>query len=64
MFSAFIRTKEEFEAYETAQITWSEIMAYVGFWSKPENRDLYEKLHFKGVKVMVSDVPSYDKMEE
>lgn len=38
-------------------------MAYVGSLSKPENIKLYEKLHAKGIKVMVSAAPSYDKME-
>lgn len=63
MFSAFIRTVEEFEAYEEAKIPWTQIMAYVGSLSKAENKNLYDMLHSKGVKVMVSAAPSYDKME-
>lgn len=63
MFSAFIRSLEEFEAYEQAQVPWSQLMAYVGSQSKPENKELYDRLHSKGVKIMVSAAPSYDKME-
>lgn len=63
MFSAFVRSIEEFEAYEQEKIPWSQLMAYVGSLSKQENRKLYHMLHSKGVKVMVSAAPSYDKME-
>ena len=64
MFSAFIRTEEEFAAFEKEGIPWSQIMAYVGPLNKPENRVLYEKLHQRGVKVMISTAPTYDKLEK
>lgn len=38
--------------------------AYVGSLSKPENKNLYDLLHDRGVKVMVSAAPSYDKLED
>ena len=63
MFSAFIRSLEELQAYEEEKIPWDHLMAYVGSFSKPENKKLYKKLHSKGVKVMVSAATSYDKME-
>lgn len=63
MFSAFIRTMEEFQAFEDEGIPWSQIMAYVGPLSKPENKQLYDLLHQRGVKVMISAAPSYDKLE-
>ena len=64
MFSAFVRTMEEFDAYEKEGIPWSQIMAYVGPLSKPENQVLYDLLHERGVKVMISAAPSYDKTED
>src|SRR5690606_10998023 len=45
MFSAFVRTMEEFQAFEEEGIPWSQIMAYVGPLSKPENKELYRLLH-------------------
>ncbi|WP_200978271.1 glycerophosphodiester phosphodiesterase family protein [Echinicola sp. 20G] len=63
MFSAFIRNQAEFNSYEEAGIPWSQIMAYVGPMSKPENQALYDQLHAKGVLVMISAAPSYDKMD-
>lgn len=64
MFSAFVRSMEEFDSYEKAGIPWGQIMAYVGSLNKPENRELYAKLHDKGVMVMVSAAPSYDKLDD
>jgi len=65
MFSAFIKTPEAFRAYEDAGIPWENIlMGYVGPWSKPENGELYDLLHEKGVRVMVSAASSYDKLED
>jgi glycerophosphoryl diester phosphodiesterase len=61
MFSAFIRNFSEFTAYEDAGIPWKQVMAYVGPISKPENKALYDALHSRGVKVMISAAPSYDK---
>ena len=63
MFSAFVRNMEEFKAFEEEGIPWSQIMAYVGPVSKPENKQLYDLLHERGVKVMISAAPSYDKLE-
>src|SRR5690606_36965319 len=62
-FAAFIRTLDEYKAYEEEGIPWSQIMAYVGPLSKPENKQLYDLLHERGVKVMISAAPSYDKLE-
>ena len=62
MFSAFIRTEEEFAAFEKEGIPWSQIMAYVGPLNKPENKSLYDRLHERGVKLMISSAPTYDKL--
>src|SRR5690554_916741 len=64
MFSAFVRTMEEFQAIEVEGVPWSQIMAYVGPLSKPESKALYDLLHERGVKVMISAAPSYDKLED
>jgi glycerophosphoryl diester phosphodiesterase len=61
MFAAFIRDFKELAEYEKAGIPWNQIMAYVGPISKPENNTLYDALHSRGVKVMISAAPSYDK---
>ena len=61
MFSAFVRSFEELAGYERAGIPWGQLMAYVGPLSKPENKELYDVLHQRGVKVMISAAPSYDK---
>lgn len=65
MFSAFIKTKKAFYAYDEAGIPWENVlMAYVGPWSKSENKELYDLLHEKGIRVMVSAASSYDKLKD
>lgn len=63
MFSAFIRTKEEFDDFENEGIPWSHIMAYVGPLGKAENQELYDLLNDQGIKVMISAAPIYDKLK-
>ena len=64
MFSAFIRTKKEFEDFEKSGVPWSRIMAYVGPTNKPENKELYDLLHARGVMCMISAAPTYDKLPD
>lgn len=65
MFSAFIKTIEDFKAYDSSDVPWENILiAYVGPHSKKENKELYNLLHDKGVSVMVSAASSYDKLED
>jgi glycerophosphoryl diester phosphodiesterase len=64
MFSAFVLTKKAFDEYEKAGIPWSHIMAYVGPTNKPENKELYDMLHAKGVMCMISAAPGYDKLPD
>ncbi|MDO1451390.1 glycerophosphodiester phosphodiesterase family protein [Rhodocytophaga aerolata] len=64
MFSAFIRSRQEFDDFENSGIPWSQIMAYVGPVSKAENKQLYELLHKRGVMCMISAAPSYDKLPD
>ena len=64
MFSAFVKTKKELETYEKAGVPWSSIMAYVGPENKPENKEMYDLLHARGVMCMISAAPTYDKLPD
>lgn len=64
MFSAFVLTKKAFDEYEAAGIPWSHMIAYIGPTNKPENKELYDLLHAKGVMCMISAAPSYDKLKD
>ena len=64
MFSAFVRTRKAFDEYEAAGLPWSHMIAYIGPTNKPENKELYDLLHAKGVMCMISAAPSYDKLKE
>lgn len=62
--SAWMMNEKEMKAYEDAGIPWANItIAYVGPLSKEENKPFYEQLHRRGVLVMVSGAPVYDKEE-
>lgn len=63
MFSAHIKTVEEFHKYDKADIPWKQVMAYIGSTVRPENQILYDLLHAKGVKCMISSASSYDKLD-
>ncbi|HVU54852.1 MAG TPA: glycerophosphodiester phosphodiesterase family protein [Puia sp.] len=61
-FSAWMMDEKEMKAYEQAGVPWSNItIAYVGPLSKVENKAFYDMLHQRGVLVMVSGAPTYDK---
>jgi len=62
MFSAHILNLKTFNAYEMAGIPWENMIAYIGPRNKPENKELLDKLHAKGVMCMISAAPSYDKL--
>jgi glycerophosphoryl diester phosphodiesterase len=62
MFEAFVKTKKAMEEYEKAGIPWAQIMAYVGPQDKPENKELFDLLHQRGVMCMISTAPIYDKL--
>ncbi len=62
MFSAHILNLETFKAYEKAGIPWQNMIAYIGPRNKPENKELLDMLHSKGVMCMISAAPSYDKL--
>ena len=64
MMSAFVLTKEAFYTYEKAGVPWKNMIAYIGPTNKPENKELLDMLHAKGVMCMISAAPSYDKLKD
>ncbi len=64
MFSAHILTRKAFDDYEKAGIPWQNMIAYIGPKNKPENKELLDLLHAKGVMCMISAAPSYDKLTD
>ncbi len=62
IFSAHIKTREQFEEYEKAGIPFNQLMAYIGPHIKPENQELYRLLNAKGAMAMISSASSYDKL--
>ncbi|MGM9477463.1 glycerophosphodiester phosphodiesterase family protein [Pedobacter sp. GSP4] len=62
MFSAFVKTKKALLEYEAAGIPWKSMIAYIGPTNKPENKELFDMLHARGVMCMISAAPTYDKL--
>ncbi len=62
IFSAHIKTREQFDEYEKAGIPFNQLMAYIGPHIKEENQELYSLLHAKGAMAMISSASSYDKL--
>jgi len=63
MLSAFVLTKKAFYEYEKAGVPWKNMIAYIGPKNQPENKEIMELLHAKGVMCMISAAPSYDKLK-
>jgi glycerophosphoryl diester phosphodiesterase len=63
MMSAFVLTRQAFDEYEKAGVPWKSMIAYIGPINKPENQEMYNLLHAKGVMCMISAAPSYDKLK-
>ncbi|SKB83532.1 glycerophosphodiester phosphodiesterase family protein [Daejeonella lutea] len=64
MFSVHILTRKAFDDYDKAGIPWQNMIAYIGSKNKPENKELLDLLHAKGVMCMISAAPSYDKLTD
>ena len=62
MMSAFVKTEQALKEYESAGIPWVNMIAYIGSENTPANKTMYELLHARGVKCMVSAAPVYDKL--
>lgn len=61
-FSIWCRNKKEFDDYVAKDIDWNRVkVAYVGPTMKPELHWMYDRLHEKGIKCMISVAPSHDK---
>lgn len=63
MFSAFVKTPAELKPYEDAGIPASQMIAYIGPDIKPENQQMYQLLHAKGIRCMISAASTYDKLK-
>lgn len=64
MFSAFIKNKQELDAYEKAGIPAASLIAYIGPTIKAENKELYQLLNSRGIMCMISAASSYDKLPD
>lgn len=62
MMSAFVKTEEALNEYETAGVPWKNMIAYIGSENKPSNKTMFDLLHARGVMCMVSAAPVYDKL--
>lgn len=62
MMSAFARNNKEYEDMEISGVPWSHIIAYIGPSLNNDNRAIYEKLHQKGVRCMISLAPTHDRL--
>jgi glycerophosphoryl diester phosphodiesterase len=62
MLSVHIKTKKAYDEYVKAGIPWESIIAYVGPEYTGENRELMRLLQEKGVMVMISSAPTFDKL--
>ncbi len=63
MMSAFVRNTKEYEDMCKAGVPWSNIIAYIGTSLNAENQKIYDTLHSKGVRCMISLAPTDDKLE-
>jgi glycerophosphoryl diester phosphodiesterase len=62
-FSAFVKSKKDFEAYAAEGIPFSQMIAYIGPLVRPENQELYALLNKNGTMCMISAASSYDKLK-
>jgi glycerophosphoryl diester phosphodiesterase len=63
MFAMFINSSAKLSEVENAGIPLHQVLAYIGSEDKPENKELYESLHQKGIMCMIAAAPKYDKLE-
>ncbi|WP_205622033.1 glycerophosphodiester phosphodiesterase family protein [Arenibacter certesii] len=64
MFSAFIKTEEDFKEFDNSGVPWTQMIAYIGPRIKEEDNRIYNLLNAKGVMCMISAASTYDKLEE
>lgn len=63
MISAHVKTEKAFQEYDHSGVPWSNMIAYIGSENKHENQTMFNLLHQKGVRCMISAAPKYDKLE-
>lgn len=63
MFCVEISTPEHFEAYDASPIPWENIIAASRMAINPEMQEIYEKLHEKGVMIIISVTGADDKIK-
>ena len=63
-FSAHVRTKEAFEAYNKAGFPWKQSIVYVGPRINPEVNELMDMIHSRGATCMISAAPSFDRLPD
>jgi glycerophosphoryl diester phosphodiesterase len=64
MMSAFVKTEEAMLSYEKEKLPWKNMIAYIGSEMKEENTKMYTLLNQRGVSVMISAAPKYDKLRD
>ncbi len=64
MFEAFVKTKKAMEEYEKGRYSLGADHGLVGPQDKPENKEIFDLLHQRGVMCMISTAPIYDKLPE
>jgi glycerophosphoryl diester phosphodiesterase len=62
MLSAWVLDRKAFDELAKAGIPWKNLIAYIGPTNKPENKQLFDLLHARGVMCMISAASSYDKL--
>ncbi len=62
LFSAHIKTREQFEEYAKAGIPFPQMIVYIGPHVKPENQELYRLINGRGAMAMISAASTYDKL--
>lgn len=62
MFCVEISSMEHFGAYDQSPIPWNQLMAYIRLTVDPEQEELYQKLHERGVSIMISIHPTADRV--
>lgn len=64
MFCVEISTPEQFRAYEESGIPWNYLIAASRKAMNPEMQEIYEKLHDRGVMIIISVTGSADKVKD
>jgi glycerophosphoryl diester phosphodiesterase len=63
MLSAHVKSEKAFKEYDASGVPWRNMIAYIGSENKPENKTMFDLLHSKGVRCMLSAAPKYDKLK-